>query len=283
MKELDPLVIAALQRVQQKAEPKLEAALEKHGVTSPNQLPRELAAKIFQDVFIQTAVEHFPAAQIDVLKHGLAAFHHPRFGEAFPRVKSLLAQQSNAFAMATGPDAAIVLAGLGLPVAPFDRKKLNIVGTPSNNIDEVADSFSRWKTAFVGYSPCDIPFYMMFTDCVRTMRSQIEGRPELSQAKLLLNRTGTHLPSGPFPDFQHGIALFPREVGDTVSMIVLDNPNPHQGSVALYAGWTIDGCRYGAPNDGFVPVPLQFLHAALEDPQLAMWIWRPVGARVRLN
>jgi hypothetical protein len=91
------------------------------------------------------------------------------------------------------------------------------------------------------------------------------------------------LPEGPFPSFKHGIVLIAREPGDTISTIFLNNPNPHEGSVALYAGWTVNGTRDGGPNDGFIPVPSQFLEAALQDPQTAMWIWRPTGARMTLN
>lgn len=284
MKEdLDPVARAALERLGNKAEPKLKAILAQHGVSSPHELPREVASKIFQDILIQTAVESFPDAQIEALKHGMASFQHDRFGPAFSKLKNELGRPSDAFAFASGPDAAIVLAAFGLPVAPFDRKKPQILAPPSIRIDEVAANFSRFKTAFVGYSPCDIPFYMLLTDCVRTMRSMIESRSELQDVKRLLERSQTKLPQGPLPDFQHGIILIAREPGDAVRTVFLNNPNPSKGSVGLYAGWTADGVREGAPNDGFVPIPLQFLRAALEDPQIAMWLWRPVGAKVALN
>ncbi len=249
-------------------------------------LPPSSRAKsrvIFQEVLIQTAAENFPAAQLDAVKHGLNAFQHSRFGPAYMKFKAQLDAPSDAFAIASGSDAAIVLAAFGLPVAPFDRKNPQILATPSNDIDEVAERFSRYKTAYVGYSPCDVPFYMLVTDCVQTMRPQIERRPELREVKALLERTGMELPSGPFPPFKHGIALIGREAGDTVSTIFLNNPNAHEGSVALYAGWNVNGVRDGAPNEGFLPVPLQFLEAALQDPQLAMWVWRPTGIRMTLN
>jgi hypothetical protein len=282
LKELDPIAMAALDQVRQKAEPKLKAALARHGVSSPEQLPPEVARKIFQDIFIQTAAENFPSAQLDALKHGFTAFQHPRFGAAFKKVKAQLDMPSDAFAMASGPEAAIVLAGFGLPVAPFDRKKPQILATPSSVIDEVVECFSRFNTAFVGYSPCDVSFYMLITDCVQTMRPQIESRPELRDVKRLLERTSIDL-RGPFPAFKHGIVLIPREPGDAISTVILHNQNPHEGSVCLYAGWTVNGVRDGAPNGGFSPVPLQFLLAVLQDPQIAMWIWRPTGARMMLN
>lgn len=281
--DLDPIVTSALDRLGCKAEPKLEAALAQHGVRSPHELSPEVAGKIFQDILIQTAAESFPDTQIDALKHGMASFQHPRFGPAFNKLKAGLDGPTDAFAFASGPESAIVLAAFGLPVAPFDRKQPRILAVPSADIDQVAANFSRIKTAFVGYSPCDIPFYMLLTDCVRSMRLMIESRPELQDVKRLLERCGTKLPQGSMPGFQHGIVLIAREPGDSVRTVFLNNPNPTEGSVALYAGWTIDGVREGAPNDGFIPVPLQFLEAALEAPQIAMWLWRPVGIRVALN
>jgi hypothetical protein len=230
-----------------------------------------------------TAAESCPDARRDVLQHGMTAFRHPLFGPAFSRLKAGLDLPTDAFAFATGPDAAIVLAAFGLPVAPFDRKTPRILANPSNDIDVVARNFARWKTAYVCYSPCDIPFYMLLTDCVRTAPAQITAHPHLREAKQLLERAGMELPKGPFPAFKHGIVLIPREPGDTISTAFLRNPSAHEGSVALYAGWTINDKRDGAPNDGFLPVPMQFLEGALKDPQIAMWLWRPVGIRTVIH
>jgi hypothetical protein len=281
--ELDAITLAALDQVRRKAEPKLEAALTWHGVSSPDQLPQELAAKIFWDVLIQVAAENFPEAQLDALKHGTSAFQHPRFWPSFSRLKPLLTAPSDAFDFASGRDAAIVLAGLGLAVAPFDRKNLRVLSEPSNDIDEVVARFSKFKTAFVGYSPCDVPFYILITDCMQTMWPQIATGPELREVKKIVERAGTALPRGPFPSFMHGLILIPREPGDNISTVVLSNSSPHEGSIGLYAGWTTDGVREGAPNKGFIPVPLRFLEAAMEDPQIPMWIWRPIGVRMVMN
>ena len=283
MTDIDPIAMAALARMREKAEPKLAAALARHGVSAPNQLPAGLAAQIFQDTMLQTAAENFPGAQLDALRHGLNAFRHPLFGPAFDRLRSHLASKSDAFEMASGPDAAIVLAAFGLPVAPFNRKQPRILAEPTNDIDQVAAAFAKLKTAFVGYSPCDAPFYMLVTDCVRTMHPQIGSRPQLSEARMLLERGGVAPPAGPFPSFRHGIALIAREPGDAISTIFLNNPNPQEGSIELLAGWTIKGKRDGAPNNGFMPVPLQFLQGVIQDAQLALWIWRPVGVRIMLN
>ncbi|MBR0818609.1 hypothetical protein [Bradyrhizobium liaoningense] len=70
---------------------------------------------------------------------------------------------------------------------------------------------------------------------------------------------------------------------DSSAAVFLNNPDPKEGSVGLYSGWSVNGQRDGAPNDGFVLVPMQILQAASEDPQVAMWLWKPVGVRVALN
>src|SRR5688500_10139476 len=110
MANLDPIAAAALSRLRERAEPKLAAALARHGVNSPKELSPELAGQIFQETLLQTAAENFPAAQLDALKHGLNAFRHPLFGPAFDRLKLRMKEKSDAFEMAAGPDAAIVLA-----------------------------------------------------------------------------------------------------------------------------------------------------------------------------
>ncbi len=204
MGQLDEIAIAAMNRAMQKAEPRLAEALSRHGVASPHELPPGIAGQVFQEVMLRTAAENFPGAQLDALKHGLGAFQHPLFGSAFARLKAQSRSPSDAFAMATGSDAAIVLAGLGLRVAPFDRKKPQILAEPDNDIDRVAQSFVKWKTAYVGFSP---------------MRTQITVRPELREVKELLMHAGIELPSGLFPAFKHGLVLIPRKPDDSLSTI----------------------------------------------------------------
>lgn len=100
---------------------------------------------------------------------------------------------------------------------------------PSNDIDEVLAIFSRWTHAIVGYRSCDAPFYVPVTDCVRTLRRRILSRPELSEAKMLFERSGRPLPSDPGQSFVPGIAVMARQPGDTISSVGLHDPNPQGG------------------------------------------------------
>jgi len=284
MHNLDPLAASALQNALEQCEPRLMEELARYGASSPDELPTDIAAEIFQQVLLETAAKNFPDAQIEALRHGLNAFRHPRFWTAFNRLKARTKTSSNAFESVSGIDAAIVLAGLGLPVAPFDRKRPRILAEPSSNIETVAKSFSRWKTAYVGYSPCDIPFYIILTDCMRTLREQVFNQPQLKEVKALFQRSGFDPPTGSFPAFKHGLVLIAREHGDAISSVLFENLAPDKGSIVLYAGWRVDSLREGtATEDGFLPVPAQFLNASIQNPETAMWIWRPIGGRVILN
>jgi len=75
----------------------------------------------------------------------------------------------DAFEMTSGIYAAVVLAGYGLPVAPFDLEAMRILAKPSSDIDTVRALFSGDRGAYVGYSTCDAPFYLLLTDCVRSL------------------------------------------------------------------------------------------------------------------
>jgi hypothetical protein len=158
--------------------------------------------------------------------------------------------EGDAFEMTRGTYAAVVLAGYGLPVAPFDLEASRILAKPSNDIDTVLALFCRDKGAFVGYSVCDAPFYLLLTDCVQTLRQRVPVRPELSEVR----------------------KLFARVASPTVGLL---DPDPMAGSIMLYAGWQIDGQPDGAPNDGYLPVPRQLLRAVVNDPTVAYSFWHP--------
>ena len=283
MKSEDALASAALRALLDRMEPKLDAALKEFGVASPEELPPETKSRVFQEAMLRTTVETFPGAQLDAMKHALEAFQHPRFGAAFSRLERHISGGFDAFAPCQGIAAAVVLGGFGLPVAPFDRKDLKITEQPTNRIDEISKSFSKLKTAYVGYSVCDLPFYIMVTDCIASARSLIESHPRFGEVRELLRRDSVNMPRGSIRPFQHALLLFPRHPGDTISSVGHLDPLPSRGSVTLYAGWTVAGERYGCAHDGYAPVPLQFLSTAMQDTQTAMWIWRPVGPRILMN
>jgi len=185
--------------------------------------------------------------------------------------------EGDAFEMTRGIYAAVVLAGYGLPVAPFDLEAMRILAKPSRDIDTVRALFSADRGAYVGYSTCDAPFYLLLTDCVRSLRQLVPVHPRLSEVRQLFARTSRSLPRDPGQSFMSGMAVIGRQPRDTISTVGLLDPDPMAGSIMLYAGWQIDGQPDGAPNDGYLPVPRQLLRAVVNDPTVAYSFWRPVA------
>jgi hypothetical protein len=145
---------------------------------------------------------------------------------------------------------------LGLPVAPFDLAATRIRAKPSNDIDTVQALFSADKGAYVGYSTCDAPFYLLLTDCISTLRQLAPVHPMLSELRQLFARQGASLPSGPRQPFTPGMAVINRQPGDAISTVGLIDPDQQGGSIMFYAGWQVNGEPYGAANEGYLPVPV---------------------------
>jgi hypothetical protein len=257
----------------EKTERRLEALLAQHGVSDPGELPRALQSQLLQSAIFETAAATFPSGNLEMLKHGFQSFAHPAFLDAMDRMRVSCRSPSDAFEMTRGMYAAVVLAGYGLPVAPFDLNRPRILAKPTNDIDAVLDLFSSDKGAYVGYSSCDAPFYLLVTDCIRSMRRLVTTHPRASELKDLFARTDEPLPPDPELAFMPGMAIFGRQAGDMISTVCLLDPDPMAGSITLYAGWQVDGEPFGAPNDGYVPVPGQLLRAVVDDPKVAYSFW----------
>ena len=273
MFQSDPLAEKASAILFQNTEQHLEALLAEHGVRDSSELPRPLQLQLLERAMIGAAATTFPTGNLEMLQHGLRSASHPAFVSAMERMALSCRSAGDAFEMARGVHAAIVLAGWGLPVAPFDLEAMCIRAKPSRDIDTVQALFSADKGAYVGYSSCEAPFYLLLTDCIRTLRQLVAAHPRLSELRQLLAREGASLPPDPGYPFKHGIAFITRQAGDTISTVGLIDPNPQGGSIMLYAGWQVDGEPYGAPHEGYFPVPGQLLRAVVRDPRTAYPFW----------
>jgi hypothetical protein len=243
-----------------KIERRLEAIFAEYGASDPNKLPRALQREILQRAIVETAVD-FPAAS--------GSFMNLGFIRAWERMWLATQLASDAFAIATGVYAAVVLAGFGLPVAPFDLVTQRILAKPSNDIDTVWELFASDQGAVVGYDSCSAPFYLLVTDCIRSLRRVVSVDPRLSEVKLLFERAETSLPADPGQSFVHGVGVVGRQPGDKISTVGLHDPNPTGGSLMLHAGWRLDGQACGAPNDGYMPMPAQLLRKVVHNPAFA--------------
>jgi hypothetical protein len=262
----------------EKADRRFDALVAERGVSSPRELPRDLQVDILRRAMLEASIENFPTANLEALDHGIRSFLHPAFAPAWERMRLATKGGSDAFGMSRGIYAAVVLAGFALPVAPFDLVTTRILAKPSNDIETVLELFSSDKGALVGYNTCTAPFYVLLTDCVQTMTRLVPTHPLLSEINLLVERSGASMPPDPGHSFRHSVALALRQPGDAISTVGLLDPNPAGGSIMLYAGWQIDGAPYGAPNDGYMPVPTQLLRAVVYDPAFAYALCHPVSA-----
>jgi hypothetical protein len=257
----------------EKTEQRLEALLAEHGAQDPGEPPRAVQLRLVEGAMLEVAATTFPTGNLEMLKHGFRSVAHPAFSDAMDRMVLSCKFPGDAMEMARGVYAAIVLAGLGLPVAPFDLERMRITANPTNDIDAVQALFASDKGAYVGYSGCDAPFYLLVTDCISTLRQLVTAHPGLSEVRRLLARHATSLPADPGQPFQHGMAFFRREVGDAISTIGLMDPDAMGGSVVFYAGWKEGDEPCGAPNEGYIPVPGQLLRAVVRDARAAYPFW----------
>ena len=265
------------------AETRLTALLAEYGVADRRELPLSIQNEVLQRAVVGTAAANFPTANLEAVARGIESFAHPAFFPALERMWLATKGGSDAFAMTRGVYAAVVLAGFGLPVAPFDLATGRILAEPSNDIDTVQKRFSTDEGAFVGYNVCIAPFYVLLTDCVRSLRRLVPAHPLLSEVKFLVERAGATLPPDPGLSFKHSMALAYRQPGDAVSTVALHDPSPTGGSVMLYAGWQVDGEPRGAPNDGFMPFPTQLLRAVVNDMEYAYSLCRPAAAPMSVH
>jgi len=279
----DPLADKAGEIFFAKAAPRLEALLKKYEVSDPSELSPALQRQLLQSTVLETAAVNFPETNLEMVKHQFRSFLHSVFLSAMDRMMVSCRGQSDAFEMTRGIYAAVVLAGFGLPVAPFDLQATRILAKPSNDIDTVLDLFSRDKGAYVGYSTCEAPFYLLLTDCVGSMRHLVAADRRLSGVKKLFARSNKPLPPDPGESFVHGSAIIARQPGDTISTVALIDPRPTGGSVMLYAGWQVKGEPCGAPNEGHIPVPRQLLRAVVFDPTVSFSFWDTDGGPKLIN
>jgi hypothetical protein len=259
---------------------RLNAFLDERGISHPRDLLPSERDKIFRRALAEMAAVSFAEIGHKNPGRGPRSYAHAAFFPALERVRSSFERDTGAFARASGVDAAVVLAGYGLPVAPYNCTAPLIFEEPSNDIDTVIDLFSSSKSEIVGYNVCAAPFFVLLTDCVQTLREQAFLHPELSDVKKLFERRGASWPPDPGRSFQHGMALFARRPGDMFSTARRKDRDSRAASIELFAGWQVDGEPHGAPDDGHRPVPMQLLHAVAFDPLVSAWLVRPVGTRV---
>lgn len=275
----DDLLDLGAQLFGQAIEPILTRKMRELGVTDPRQLPRDVAIRTLIEASTEAALLNFPHANIAKLEHGLRSFSDPLFSQAMENVRQIVNRSTDAFDMCVGADAALVMAAFGVPVAPLDKRTRTLLAEPSTDLKQVAASFAKLKTALVGFSTCEAQFYCLVTDSLSDLKTKLVTEPRLQPVASILGRIGDALPPGNGRPFQHFAAVFARNVADRFETFFLEDPRPTSGSVLFTAGWMEGAEPAGAPNDGYLVIPVALLRGAIEDPQLAFWLTEPKDAR----
>ncbi|MEA3539014.1 MAG: hypothetical protein U9R73_07790 [Pseudomonadota bacterium] len=221
---------------------------------------------------IATAIKYFPDVNVEKLRTGFRNFSNPKFATALTDVRQWGKGKSEAFAPAVGASAAIVLAAFGVPVAPLDKRDGRILASPSVDLEVVAATFGRLKTALVGYEAHKAEFYVLSTDCVDTLRFKILTDAKFAEIKALLDRSGAILPARNGQRFRHFTALFSRWPDDKFSTMLLVDDHPDRGSVMFIAGWNANDIPMGVNNGGMVVALKSMVVEVAVNPAQAYWL-----------
>lgn len=272
LKDFGAFGLGMFSEVAARAEPILQAKIRESGVGDFRDLGRDIASAMLKDSLIEAAATHFIGLEIDRFRRAVDAVFDPQWMDAFSRLRKSLDESRPAFELASGPDAAIVLSGIGVPVVPLDKKTMKPIGEPTDDWRKAAATFNRLKTAFVGYDVSKAPFYALLTDCLNSMNALVQTDGRMAQAKEAVVRTGYTFKSAPQP-FQHSALLVPRDEEDRFETIILDEPRSDRGSVMFLSGWRdADGEARGITNGGYFAMPLQVAHAILHNPAFLAWV-----------
>ena len=254
-----------------RAEPILKAKVEASGVAHFKDLGLAVASSMLKESLTEAAASHFTEIDMPSFRRAVDAFFDPEWAASFGRVQRMLEEARPAFDLAVGPDVAVVMAGVGVPVAPLDKKTMRPLGSPTRDWREAARVFGRLKTAFVGYDTTSAPFYALVTDSLNTLNAALRADGRLADALVAVRRTPYEFKDAPIP-FQHSTLLVPREESDRFETLMLEDPRPSHGSILFLAGWKQEAEAFGAPNEGMMGMPLQVVHAILQNPAFFAWV-----------
>jgi hypothetical protein len=265
----------AIDAFSEHASARVGALFDKHGVTSVEELPY-LAKHQLRRALVETAAKHFPTKNAELLANYILSSLHPVFQAALSQLSCSLERACSVVEMARGVDSAVVLAGFGLPVAPFDAGESRIIGGPSNDIDTVLTLFEGNENALVGYNVCAAPFYLLVANSIYTLSHRILHDPDFSQIKLLVERErGGQLLPDPGLKQTCWLSLLKRAPGDTIASVGVSDVDGKLKltPIMLFAGRQVNGQPYGAPNDGYLPVPGVLLRRLIANPADSDAFW----------
>jgi hypothetical protein len=270
--DLYRFVEGVFNRVTVVANPVLERKLAGRGVAL-EALPLPEQLDLLKSSFAEATAEVELDAAHQQLKLIFDSLADPRFMEAIIRLRS--APLGAPFDPAQGRDAAIVLAGAGLVVAPMDRRTGRAIGPSARGIDEADAVFSKAKTAWVGYAPAQAPFYTVVTECLRTLFTALHHDDKFAGMTRTIHSAGGFPDQGNLPMGRRGMILVERKPEDRIACWSIQTPG--LGAIVIAAGWMEGSEAKGVPGDGLAPAPAQLVRTLVQDPRVLPWLFAPVG------
>jgi len=249
-----------------RAEARLNEKLAARGLTALNETSLDVQEQLVREAIIETAFQ-VPGADLALLNSILDGVFRAELLDALRTILPGLSSPFEALDFASGADAALIMAFFGLPVAPMERGSGQITAPLSANLDQVAANFEATDADLVGYSTCEAPFYVLFTDCHDTVARMLRSEAKLDRIRTLFERDYLPLPEDRGTPFAHACWIFRRQTGDRVGGFMYMDPRDDWGSFFLFAGFMEGGQpKGGGDHGGLKPVPRQLLKALLQAP-----------------
>lgn len=249
-----------------RAERLLKEKLASRRLADLEDISPDVQEQLVREALTETAAQ-VQGADLGLLQDILDGVFRTELRQAVQNVLSGLSAPYEPFDFAAGLDAALVLAFFGLPIAPMERASGRITAPLSTNLDQVTADFEATDADLVGYSTCEAPFYVLFTDCHDTVARLIASEPKLERIRVLFERDSLPLPQDHGRPFVHACWIFRRQPGDRIGGLQYFDPRDDRGAFFFFAGFLEDGRQTGGgENGGLKPVPRQLLYALLQAP-----------------
>lgn len=264
--DFDPFAQLMGQELLGRAVDRLNEKLAARGLTALDQTSVDVQEQFVREAITETAFL-VPGADLAMLNSILDGVFRSELRDALQAILPGLSAPFEALDFASGVDAALIMAFFGLPVAPMERGSGQITSPLSVDLGQVAADFDAIDADLVGYSTCEAPFYVLFTDCHDTVARLLRSEVKLDRIRTLFERDDLPLPEDRGTPFVHACWIFRRQRGDRVGGFMYMDPRTDWGSFFLFAGFMED-CqpKGGGEHGGLKPVPRQLLKALLQAP-----------------
>jgi hypothetical protein len=201
------------------------------------------------------------------------ALRHPAFGPAWFLIRSLATQWSSVMTLPTCREAAIVLAGLGLPAALLHTKRVATILSPTLDIDQIIENSASDEPFMVGFEPARTDFFYLVSGSVRSLRRCLKDEPAFVPLRQHIFKEELSLPSNP-----HGIwGIHPKAPGLRLPTLMhRDNPKG-EVTTTFIGGWMENGNPRDPTFPVCQPIPMRILEYMMRHGALALMLMKAVS------